>query len=852
MKVENKSNHELISEIYDLRKQISKLEKLNANHHLIHSIPTLNKEITESLFTSPMTLVAELDVHFNLIRVNQAFANVHIRKPHFGGGQNFFDLYPGEENKIIFQRVLEKAQAFVTQHKPIKLTDPAGQWITYWEGSIQPIKDSEGFITGLFLNLLDRTDQKTSEDMLLKQAHIIDQINDSVISTDMDGFITHWNMGAKRLYGYTAREALTKHISFLYPNDFQDDFKQTAIKPLITEGANEIETHAVGKSGKIFFVSLSFSLLKDDTGSIKGLIAYSIDITRRKKAEKDLESHRDQLDDLVKQRTSQLTLSNERLQDEIVNHKQTEIALRKSDETLKALLNASNEASFLLDTRGRILGLNKNAGLTLGKHPKGLIGEYVFDYLPFDLAEKRKDQLKQVIKTKKSLYFEDHQSGKEYAQTIYPVYSSEGQVDRIAIFAMDITERKKAERHLLHRLELEDLITSISTRFIKLSVDEIDDAIYQALKDISLFANVDQCAIYSFNEDKSEMSMDYEWYSDSIHSMKASLQNISTRLYPWIMAQLSQNEMILIPSVAKLSSEAKNIRGLYQSLGIQSILNVPMVYDKDLIGFIGVVCIREEKSWTDDVIKLLRIVGEIFTHALTRKKADADQRFLFSVLESTNQELKDFAHIVSHELKRPLGTARLQLASLFADYNIKLDKEGQNQTIQIIKKLDILNGLINNILHYSSIGWVEEEIVEIDLNDIVAEALENISIPNHIQIVMENHLPNIWFEKTRILQIYQNLISNAVKYMDKPTGIIKIGSLGEKDLWKFWVGDNGQGIEQDDLHSIFKLFKTLNDNPESTGVGLALVKKIIEMYEGEIRVESTIGEGSIFFFTLPK
>ncbi|HEO65519.1 MAG TPA: PAS domain S-box protein, partial [Spirochaetes bacterium] len=837
---------------YDLRKQVHQLERLNANHHLIHSIPTLNKEITESLFSSPMALIAELDVHFNLIRVNQDFANVHIPEPHFFGGQNFFDLYPGEENKIIFQRVLEKAQPFVTQHKPIKLTDPAGQWTTYWEGSIQPIKDSKDLVTGLFLNLLDRTDQKLSEDMLLKQAQIIDQINDSVISTDMDGFITHWNMGAKRLYGYTAREALTRHISFLYPNDFQDDFKKTAIKPLIDQGVNEIETHALGKSGKIFFVSLSFSLLKDETGSIQGLIAYSIDITRRKKAEKDLETHLDQLDDLVKQRTSQLTLSNQRLQNEIANHKQTEIALRESEETLKALLNASNEASFLLDTKGKVLGLNKNAGHKLKKDPNQLIGECIYDHIPSDLAEKRKSQLKQVIESKQSISFEDSQSGKEYAQTIYPVYSSEGKVDRIAIFAMDITERKKAERHLLHRLELEDIITSISTRFIKLSVDEIDDAIYQALKDISLFAKVDQCAIYLFNDDQSEMSMNCEWYRDSTHSMKGSLQNISTRRYPWIMTQLSLKEMILIPSVAELSSEADNIKSLYQSLGIQSILNVPMVYEKDLIGFIGVVCIRGKKSWTEDVIKLLRIVGEILTHALSRKKADQHQRYLFNVLESTNQELEDFAHIVSHELKRPLGTARLQLASLFADYKINLDEEGQKQIAQIISKLDILNGLINNILHYSSIGWVEEEIIEIDLNDIVAEALENISMPNHIQIIMENHLPNIWFEKTRILQIYQNLISNAVKYMGKPEGIIKIGSLDEKDLWKFWVSDNGQGIEQDNLHSIFKLFKTLNDNPESTGVGLALVKKITEMYEGEIWVESTIGEGSIFFFTLPK
>ncbi len=851
MKLETRSNHELTKEIEDLRRQVHELEKLNANNELIHSLPHPNKEITESLFTSPMALIAELDTHFNFIRVNEAFAVAHSLKPHIFKGQDFFDLYPGEGNKIIFRRVLETAQPFVTQHEPIKLIDTS-QSVTYWAGSIQPIIASDGEISGLFFNLLDRTDQTMSEAMLLKQAQIIDQINDSVISTDIDGFITHWNKGSERLYGYSAKEALTKHISFLYPKDFQGDFAKIAIKPLIDKGSFELETHTLGKSGRIFFVNLSISLSTDEMGSIKGLIAYSIDITRRKKAEKDLEKHRDQLDDLVKRRTSQLTLSNQRLEDEIVKHKQTEQALRESEETLKALLNASNEASFLLDTKGIVLGINKNAGYKLKKDPNQLIGECIFDHIPSDLAEIRKSQLEQVIESKQSIYFEDKRYGREYAQTIYPVHNSAGQVDRIAIFAMDITEQKKAERHLLHRLDLEDLITSISTRFIKLSVDEIDNAIHEALRDISTFAKVDQCSIYSFDDDQSEMSMDYEWCSDDTHSMKASLQNISTHLYPWIMTQLSLNEMILIPSVAELSSEAKNIRGLYQSLGIQSVLNVPMIYDKDLIGFIGVVTIQDEKSWTDDVIKLLRIVGEIFTHALTRKRAEEHQRYLLSVLESTNQELKDFAHIVSHELKRPLGTARLQLASLFADQKVKLDDEGQEQIIQIIKKLDILNDLINNILHYSSIGWVEEEMVEIDLNEIVTEALENISVPDHIQIVIENQLPIIWFEKTRILQVYQNLLSNGVKYMDKPKGIIRIGCLDGKDVWKFWITDNGQGIEQADLHKIFKLFDTLNENPENTGVGLALVKKVIEMYEGETWAESKLGEGSTFFFTLPK
>ncbi len=103
-------------------------------------------------------------------------------------------------------------------------------------------------------------------------------------------------------------------------------------------------------------------------------------------------------------------------------------------------------------------------------------------------------------------------------------------------------------------------------------------------------------------------------------------------------------------------------------------------------------------------------------------------------------------------------------------------------------------------------------------------------------------------------QVFQNLLSNAIKYIDKPQGEITVGCIAEKKTWKFYVRDNGPGIEQRHFERIFQLFQTLmpRDRVESTGVGLALVKKIIEMHNGKVWLESKIGEGSTFFFTLPK
>ena len=126
--------------------------------------------------------------------------------------------------------------------------------------------------------------------------------------------------------------------------------------------------------------------------------------------------------------------------------------------------------------------------------------------------------------------------------------------------------------------------------------------------------------------------------------------------------------------------------------------------------------------------------------------------------------------------------------------------------------------------------------------------------PENIEITIENELPVIECERTRIMQVFQNLLSNAVKYMDKPQGRVRIVCVEEDGFWKFGVADNGPGIEEKHFERIFKIFQTLSprDEFESTGVGLTVIKKIVELYDGRIWVESEPGKGSTFFFTLPK
>ena len=249
-----------------------------------------------------------------------------------------------------------------------------------------------------------------------------------------------------------------------------------------------------------------------------------------------------------------------------------------------------------------------------------------------------------------------------------------------------------------------------------------------------------------------------------------------------------------------------------------------------------------------------KLLQGIFRDITENKKAEAVRNQLLEQLASANQELKDFAYVVSHDLKAPLRGIKTLADWITADYADKLDDDGKEQINLLTNRVNRMHNLIDGILQYSRVGRVEEETVQVNLNELVPEIIDMLAPPENITITIENELPTIVFEPTRITQVFQNLLSNAVKYMDKPKGLIKVGCVEEDGFWKFNVTDNGPGIEEKHFERIFQMFQTLapRDEFESTGVGLTVAKKIVELYKGKIWVESKVGEGSTFFFTLPK
>ncbi|MCJ7679112.1 MAG: ATP-binding protein [Candidatus Aminicenantes bacterium] len=237
-----------------------------------------------------------------------------------------------------------------------------------------------------------------------------------------------------------------------------------------------------------------------------------------------------------------------------------------------------------------------------------------------------------------------------------------------------------------------------------------------------------------------------------------------------------------------------------------------------------------------------------------QKDAEKKQTRLLKELDSVNKELKDFAYIVSHDLKAPLRGIQSLATWIQEDYRDKLDQNGQKQLNLLISRVSRMEGLITGILHYSRVGRTQEEKIDVNLHQLVGEIIDSLTPPAGISVSVDTPLPVLHCGRTRIGQLFQNLISNAVKYMDKEQGWVRIGCKEKQDVWQFSVSDNGPGIEKKYFEKIFQIFQVLHsrDDVEGTGIGLAVVKKIVEMYGGEIWLESEPKQGTTFFFTLSK
>lgn len=238
------------------------------------------------------------------------------------------------------------------------------------------------------------------------------------------------------------------------------------------------------------------------------------------------------------------------------------------------------------------------------------------------------------------------------------------------------------------------------------------------------------------------------------------------------------------------------------------------------------------------------------------KRAEAKLKARMAELDKSNKALDDFAYIVSHDLREPLRGIRSLSSFLQEDYADKLGSKGRSKLKRLTQLTQRMEDLIESVLYYSRVGRLKLAFSETDLNAVVEEAIDSIKFSleeKGVEIRIPHKLPAIVCDRVRVGEVFSNLITNAIKYNDKPEKWIEIGFQADQNPCVFYVRDNGIGIKEKQQDKIFKIFQRLHSRDKyggGTGAGLTIVKKIIEHHEGKIWVESIYSEGTTFYFTL--
>lgn len=274
---------------------------------------------------------------------------------------------------------------------------------------------------------------------------------------------------------------------------------------------------------------------------------------------------------------------------------------------------------------------------------------------------------------------------------------------------------------------------------------------------------------------------------------------------------------------------------------------------KEKTEFLVLGCIEDHTALTKTINKLDEIKKIAVRENEMRKKAEKTLKATLKDLERSNVELEQFAYVASHDLRAPLRAIN-SLVDWIAEDIEDSGSEDTQEYLELLKlRVSRMDQFLVDLLEYSRVGRMNTEQSTVDIKKILEEVKFMLNIPGSFSLTFPEVLPSITTEKVPLQQVFRNLIGNAVKHHESEDGTIDIKIETLNDCLKVIIKDDGPGIKEDDQEKIFEMFHKLKsrDEVEGSGMGLAMVKKIIDTKGGEITVNSSLGNGAEFCFTWP-
>jgi len=313
------------------------------------------------------------------------------------------------------------------------------------------------------------------------------------------------------------------------------------------------------------------------------------------------------------------------LREKVSQLEATQEHLRETGSLYRSVIDAIVDGVHVIDGDNRVQLFNASFARWCEKLglPTDPIGQDLFHVFPF-LPDHTREEYRQVMETGEAVTTVEHnavENDEIVTETRKTPLVEDGKVERILTVVHNITDRERAREDLELRTRLQDLITSISTRFIALDPSQVDAEITHTLKTVGTFMDVDLCYVALYDPD-SVIHDVYEWCDDGIESHLEAFRGVRADQFPWWYAKLKRGEGIRMHRVADLPPEAKAVGDAMRASGTKSTLSLPLTHGQELLGVIGFTTFRQERAWPEETVSLLRIVGDMLAHALHRKRAD--------------------------------------------------------------------------------------------------------------------------------------------------------------------------------------------------------------------------------------
>ncbi|MGE5350783.1 MAG: CHASE domain-containing protein [Acidobacteriota bacterium] len=555
---------------------------------------------------------------------------------------------------------------------------------------------------------------------------------------------------------------------------------------------------------------------------------------------------------------------------EINERKRAEEALKESEERFRLITENANDLISLRNMKGKFVYTSPSFSIKLGFSSEEL--------LKMGLADLVHHEDLPVIGTlehSSPVQFRLHTAKGEWIwmEGTSSILSMKDEEFILGI-AREITERKMAEEALKEEIFRAETLIKVSNTFAELSLD------YKAVLDnaarIASELIGDAAVVRLISDDKNYLEPVAVYHPDKEASeliyevIKSAPQEAGKGLSGKVM---STSESLIIPEV-ELQDIKNSIRPEYikyfEKYGVHGILIVPLKVGKQTIGTLtllrthtGRPYTAKDRSFIEELAN--RIAIAIVNSRLHQEKVhEIDERRMaeeklnktLEELARSNTELENFAYVASHDLQEPLRMISSYTQLLAKRYKGQLDAKADQFITFTVDGAKRMQQLIHDLLEYSRVATRGKPFEPVDTGEIIQTVMNNlqISIKKNNAIIKYDSLPWVVGDDIQLMQLFQNLISNSMKFKSNKVPEIDVKAEDRGYEWLFSVHDNGIGIDLQFKERIFIIFQRLHEREEypGTGIGLAVCKKIVERHGGHIWVESEPGEGSTFYFTLPK